>query len=91
MWQAWAKSRYNDLVAWTSLSCVLRGFLRYVMQHDTMLEYRTVEETLMNAENLKLKNLSKGERKQRVENIMAELGGGCGRKHDESEDILKAR
>uniref|UniRef100_A0A0G4EZW6 ABC transporter domain-containing protein n=1 Tax=Chromera velia CCMP2878 TaxID=1169474 RepID=A0A0G4EZW6_9ALVE len=46
----------------------------YVMQHDTLTEFLTVEETLMFAANLKLKTKTQQQRKLRVELIMSALG-----------------
>ncbi len=44
------------------------------MQHDHMLEYLTVEETLTAAAHLKMKTSSRIERLARVEEVMKELG-----------------
>eukprot|EP00386_Alphamonas_edax_P003151 GDKI01009677.1.p1 GENE.GDKI01009677.1~~GDKI01009677.1.p1 ORF type:complete len:723 (-),score=240.73 GDKI01009677.1:1332-3500(-) len=52
----------------------MKKISNYVMQHDQLLEFLTVEETLLFNAALKLKHLGKKERYERVERIMAELG-----------------
>jgi len=51
-----------------------RMFSRYVMQHDHLLEYMTVDETLMTAAALKMKRAGVAVRQARVNEVLRELG-----------------
>eukprot|EP00922_Rhytidocystis_sp_ex-Travisia-forbesii_P039062 GHVS01058161.1.p1 GENE.GHVS01058161.1~~GHVS01058161.1.p1 ORF type:complete len:873 (+),score=134.71 GHVS01058161.1:132-2750(+) len=53
--------------------CDISCFSNYVMQRDVQLECLTVEETLQMSADLKLKNLTKKERIQKVHQVMSEL------------------